>query len=161
MAWPISPPNASTIAWWPRQTPSVGTRGPSSRIDLDGDACVVRPPGTGGDDEPVGRERLGFLERDRVVPAHDDLGAELLEQVHEVVGEGVVVVDEENLHAYSFSASSSAASSAASLARHSRCSAAGSESATTPAPAWSRAIPSAITIVRRAMHVSIVPPGST
>jgi hypothetical protein len=26
--WPISPPNASTIAWCPRQTPSTGT--PSS-----------------------------------------------------------------------------------------------------------------------------------
>ena len=28
-AGPTSPPKASTIAWWPRQTPSVGTRGPS------------------------------------------------------------------------------------------------------------------------------------
>ena len=25
------PPKASPMHWWPRQTPSVGTRGPSSR----------------------------------------------------------------------------------------------------------------------------------
>ena len=54
---------------------------------------VGRAAGTGGDDEPVGRERLRLVGGDRVVPVHDDLGAELLEQVHEVVGERVVVVD--------------------------------------------------------------------
>ena len=98
---------------------------------------------------------------DCVVAEHLDVGSELLEQVDEVPGEGVVVVDHQKLHAYSSSASSIAASSAASFARHSRCSAAGSESATTPAPAWSRATPSATTIVLSAMQVSIVPSGRT
>ena len=118
-------------------------------------------PGPGRDDETVGRERLGLLDRDRVVAEDVDVGAALLEEVDEVPGERVVVVEHEDLHAYSTSASSMAASSAASFARHSRCSASGSESATTPAPACSRATPSATTIVRSAMHVSIVPSGST
>ncbi len=50
-------------------------------------------PGPGEIDEPVGRERLGLVGSDRVVPPHEDLGPELLEEVHEVVGERVVVVD--------------------------------------------------------------------
>src|ERR687884_195325 len=45
---------------------------------------------------------------------------------------------------------------AASFRRHSSCSAAGSESATTPAPAWRCATPSRNTIVRIAIHVSSV-----
>src|SRR5206468_3905747 len=106
-------------------------------------------------------KRARLLDRDHVVAEDLDVRAELLEQVHEVPGERVVVVQHQELHAYSSSASSIAASSAASFARHSRCSASGTESATTPAPAWSRATPSATTIVRSAMHVSIVPPGST
>ena len=55
---------------------------------------------------------------DRVVPDHRDLGAELAEQVREVVGERVVVVDQQDGHGRA-SARSSAASSAASLFRHS------------------------------------------
>ena len=46
---------------------------------LDRDARVGGTAGAGGDDEPVGRERLGLVGRDRVVPDGDDLGAELLE----------------------------------------------------------------------------------
>ena len=134
---------------------------PEAPDELDGDARFRRPSRARRDDEPVGRERLRLVDRERVVAVHGDLGAALLEQVDEVPGEGVVVVDHQELHAYSSSARSIAASSAASFARHSRCSASGSESATTPAPAWSRATPSATTIVRSAMHESIVPSGST
>ena len=145
-------------------------RRPEPPDELDRHARVAGAPGPGGDDEPVGSERDGLVGRDRVVPDGDDLGAELLEQVHEVVGERVVVVDHQDLHrlpspardhrAASCSARSIAASSAASLRRHSSCSAAGSESATIPAPAWRYAVPSRITIVRSAMHASMVPPGS-
>src|ERR671935_1150893 len=95
---------------------------------------------------------------DRVVSVHDDLGAELAEQVREVERERVVVVDQQDQSRAS--ASWIACSSAASLRRHSWCSAGGSESATMPAPAWSSASPSWSTIVRIAMPVSSVPPGS-
>ncbi len=41
-------------------------------------------------------EPLGGIGVDLVVPADDHLGTQLLEEVDEVVGEGVVVVDEED-----------------------------------------------------------------
>ena len=97
-------------------------------------AGVLRPAGAGGDDEVRRRERFRLVGVDRVVPDHGHLRAELAEQVREVVGERVVVVDQQDGHGRA-SARSSAASSAASLFRHSWCSAAGSESATMPPPA--------------------------
>ena len=129
--------------------------------ELERDARVFRPSRARRDDEAVGCERLGLADRDRVVAEDVDLGAALLEEVDEVPRERVVVVEDQDPHAYSTSASSIAASSAASLARHSRCSASGSESTTTPAPACSRATPPETTIVRSAMHVSIEPSGRT
>src|SRR4051794_26107555 len=126
--------------------------------ELDRDARARRPAGAGGDDEVRGREPLGLVGVDGVVTADDDLRAELAEQVREVVGERVVVVDQQD-HPRA-SASSIAISSAASLRRHSSCSAAGSESATIPAPACSSATPSCSTTVRIAMHASSASPGS-
>ena len=81
-----------------------------------------------------GSEPLSLVGVELVVPAHDHLGSERAEQVREVVRERVVVVDQEDHEAASCSdsARSIAVSSALSLARHSSCSAAGSESATTP-----------------------------
>ena len=76
-AWPTSPPNASTIAWCPRQTPSVGTRGPSRRISSTRDAGVDGPAGAGGDDELRGGQLLGLVDRERVVPEHPYLRAKL------------------------------------------------------------------------------------
>ena len=93
-ACPISPPKASTIAWWPRQTPSVGTAGAAvgrSQARARGGG----PAGAGGEDE-VGGQSLRLVRVDRVVAAHDDLRAELAEEVREVVGERVVVVDQQD-----------------------------------------------------------------
>ena len=71
------------------------------------------------------------------VVAHDlDVLAQLGEVLHQVVGEGVVVVDQQQTRAHSpSSANCSARRSAALLANTSACSASGSLSATTPAPA--------------------------
>ena len=53
------------------------------------------------DDDAVGRAREQLVDA-RAVVAHDlELGAELAEVLHEVVGEGVVVVDHEDAHATS------------------------------------------------------------
>src|SRR2546423_1646029 len=104
-------------------------------------------------------EPLGLVGVERIVPLDDDLAAELAKEVCEVVRERVVVVDEQD-HRVLASANSIAVSSAASFRRHSSCSAAGSESATIPAPACSSATPSCRTIVRIAMQVSSVPSGS-
>src|SRR5439155_24621783 len=133
-------------------------RHPQPPHKLDADARAFRPPRAGGEDEMRRRELRRFVRVDRVVPPDDDLRAELAEQVREVVGERVVVVDEEN-HPRA-SASSIAVSSAASLRRHSSCSAPGSESATIPAPACRSATPSWRTTVRIAMQASSASPGS-
>jgi len=126
--------------------------------DLDRRACVRRPSRARRDHEMRRREPLSLVGVDRIVAMHHDLGAQLPEEMREVERERVVVVDEENQ--CRASASSIAISIAASLRRHSSCSAAGSESATIPAPACSSATPSCSTTVRIAMHASSASPGS-
>ena len=60
---------------------------------LERDAGLVRRARPGRDHDLRGRERLDGVERDLVV-AHDvHPGAQLAEVLHEVVGEGIVVVD--------------------------------------------------------------------
>jgi hypothetical protein len=137
------------------------------------DAAVRRAAGAGGDDE-VGRgDGLGLLLVELVVAVDVHLGALLAQEVRQVVGERVVVVDQEDARAVLLlgpvgddphhrpylpvSATSIAAASAPILFRHSWCSTAGCESATIPAPACSTATPSRMTMVRRAMQVSSAP----
>src|SRR5262245_16378791 len=124
--------------------------------DLQRGAGIGRATRPRCDDEVRRREPRCALGVERVVSPHGHLRAELAEQVREVVRERVVVVDEED-HRCSDSARSIAASTPASLRRHSSCSAAGSESATIPAPAWRWAMSSRRTIVLIAMHVSSTP----
>jgi hypothetical protein len=64
--------------------------------DLDRRARVLRPAGAGGDDQVRRRksQRLGRV--DGVVAPNLDVRAALGEQVVEVVGEAVVVVDDED-----------------------------------------------------------------
>src|SRR5580765_41139 len=135
--------------------PEAHAEGRDARCANELDELGRRASGAGGEDEVRRLEVVAQLLR----PSHGDLRAELAQVVREVVRERVVVVDQEN-HACSASARSIAASSAASLFRHSWCSSAGSESATIPPPACSRASPSPRTIVRIAMQVSSAPPGS-
>jgi hypothetical protein len=56
---------------------------------------VVRRAGTGRDDEPVGQVGEQLIDGEGIVADDLDLGAELRELLHQVVGEGVVVVDDE------------------------------------------------------------------
>src|SRR5690606_23025382 len=113
-----------------------------------------------------------------VVAHHFDLCAKLHQVMDEVPGEAVVIVDDKD-HGALFSegrrnrivywpkpaslacttASRAAANRAPALASHSRRSAAGSESATMPAPAWTCIIPSFTTAVRSTMQLSIDPSG--
>ena len=67
---------------------------------LDRDAGVDRPPWARRDDEAVGSELARLGDGQVVAAPDDDLGAQLLEQVDEVVGERVVVVDDEDTHAF-------------------------------------------------------------
>ena len=96
-------------------------RGRQAPDDVDARTGIRRTSGTGGDDQVRRRELLRVVRVEHVVSDHDDLRAELFEEVRQVVREAVVVVDEQDArfrHADA-SASSIAASSAASLLRHS------------------------------------------
>src|SRR6266540_6566566 len=54
--------------------------------------------GSRGEDERVGLDRLQVPQRDRVVAEDDRLGPELSEGLVQIVHEGIVVVDDEDLH---------------------------------------------------------------
>src|SRR5271156_1822516 len=112
-----------------------------------------RDAGLGGsarsrrDDDRIGTQRANAGDFDGVVALDRDVGAELAEVLHDVVGERVVVIDHQNFfiarHATYLLAAiskSRAAWSARTIARalltDSSNSAAGSKSATTPPPAW-------------------------
>src|SRR5512133_1008666 len=64
--------------------------------DLGRGAGSRRPSRPGRDHQMRRSQPLGLIGIDRVVPVDDHLGAELAEQVREVVGERVVVVDQQD-----------------------------------------------------------------
>ena len=66
--------------------------------ELDRVAGVAGPSGAGRHHERVCSKRARLSDRDRVALPHHDLGAQFLEEVDEVVGERVVVVDDEHAH---------------------------------------------------------------
>lgn len=57
------------------------------------DAGLVGGAGTGGKDDALGRQGLDLFHAQFVVAHHLDLGLEFAEVLHQVVGEGVVVID--------------------------------------------------------------------
>src|SRR5215510_15341213 len=127
---------------------------------LHRDPRVLRPARTGRDDKRVVATQL--LDADGVVAEHLWVSTQLRQVLHQVVCEGVVVVDDRNpcVHV-SDSACSTAANMAPAFSSVSSYSRAGWESATTPAPAWMWASPSAITIVRSVIAMSRLPPNPT
>ena len=130
-----------------------GHRGATN--ELDADPGLVRRPRPRGDDDALGTEGQRLVHAHGVVSDDLHLGAQLAEVLVQVEGEGVVVVDEED-HARPL-ATLSASNSACAFASVSRSSAAGSESATMPAPAWSVARRPFIVRVRMAMQKSRLP----
>jgi geranylgeranyl diphosphate synthase type I len=69
---------------------------PRERLDgRGGESRVVRRPRSRGDDQTVGRVGKDVRDRVRVVADDLDVSAELRQLLHQVVGEGVVVVDDE------------------------------------------------------------------
>jgi hypothetical protein len=90
------PPKAWPIAWWPRQTPRSGVpRLGRGRDQRQADAGAVGVAGAGRQHDRRGVHRHRLLHVDFVVAAHHHLRAELAEVVDEVVGEAVVVVDQQ------------------------------------------------------------------
>src|SRR5262249_18332402 len=115
---------------------------------------VARP---GRDHEMAELALLRLLDRDRVVADDRELAAELAEVLREVIGERIVVVDEEHLPHKPSSAMATARLSTSILLHvsvHSNC---GSLSATMPAPACRWALRPLTIIVRIVMQVSMSP----
>jgi hypothetical protein len=92
----VRPPNASPSAWWPRHTPRRGMpRGVSARM-----ASTLMPasPGVQGPGE-ISIRSGGFgpelLHREGVVAHHLGIRAQLAQELDQVPGERVVVVENE------------------------------------------------------------------
>ena len=119
-------------------------------------ACILRTSGPWRDDDPIRLQFGNLVERDLVVAFDERRRAQFAEVLGQVERERIVVVDQQN-HYNPASAIASAVSSARALSRVSSYSAAGLESATMPAPAWTRARPSRMVIVRIAMQKSRLP----
>ncbi len=69
---------------------------PEAADDLERDAGVLWPRGSGADDDAVERPALDLCDGDLVVADDLDLGAQLAEVLVEVVGERVVVVEQQD-----------------------------------------------------------------
>ena len=150
--------------WCPRQTPRIGTRPARRSISVDRDAGLVRRAGPGRDDE-VRRAACAATSsavelvvrgtRRRAAPSS-------AEALGEVVGERVVVVDQEHARGHRPYAPVSRQVDGA-LQRGHLVDALlvlelGHRVGHHAAAGLQRTTPSRITIVRSAMHVSIAPP---
>src|SRR5215470_12656484 len=102
-----------------------------------------------------------FFDGNLVVAMHLDVATKLAEILREVIGEGVVVVEQQNHGRWPellrLCAASRAVSNARDLFTDSWYSLAASESATMPPPACTCATPFLMTIVRRAIQESRLP----
>ena len=128
---------------------------------LDRDPRLLRRARPRRDDEPVDLALEQRIDRLDVVAHHLDARTELAEVLHEVVSEGIVVIDDHEPGATHQSmpsrARSSAFTSASDLLTVSMNSSSGTESATTPAPAESATLPSFTIIVRMVIAMSMLP----
>src|SRR5205807_4312842 len=130
---------------------------PEPADNLEGDARVVGCPRARRDHDPLRPHRADPGQVDRVVADDLGLGAEFAEVLDKVVGEGVVVVDDEDHDRAPAAAMRSASTSPRALEQVSFHSALGSESATIPAPTWTDARRPWQTIVRMVMQESRLP----
>src|SRR5262245_29230103 len=121
------------------------------------DAGLGGMPGPRRDHDPVRVHGHHVLHRERVVARHAHVGAQLPEVLDEVVGEGVVVVEDEDHRPVSWAAVRSARIMPRAFEQVSSHSVLGSESATMPAPTWMEARWPWHTTVRIVMQESMFP----
>ena len=91
-----SPPNASPMAWWPRHTPRSGT--PAAAAARTSGTLMPASRGVQGPGEmtmAAGSSASALVDAQRVVPVDHRIGAELAGVLDQVVGEAVVVVEDE------------------------------------------------------------------
>lgn len=63
--------------------------------DFIRDACLLRRAGTWGNDNALGGKFFNFLDGDLVVALHEHLAPHLAKVLHEIIGEAVVVIDDQ------------------------------------------------------------------
>src|SRR5215207_71137 len=68
--------------------------------DITRDAGLIRRARTGRNADPLRLQRSDLLERDLIVPLHQHLSAEFAKILHQVVGEAVVVIDDQEHGGY-------------------------------------------------------------
>ena len=124
---------------------------------LDDDSRILRPSRTGGKDDPVRFQFPDLLNGHLVVPDYLDIRIQLSDQLIQVVGKAVIVVDQQCHPSISFPAFSREFSTARALFRHSSCSFSGTESYTIPAPERTNTLPFFLYAIRIAMQVSMFP----
>ena len=95
---------------------------------LDDDSRILRPSRTGRKDDPVRFQFPDLLNGHLVVPDYLDIRIQLSDQLIQVVGKAVIVVDQQRHPSISFPAFSREFSTARALFRHSSCSFSGTES---------------------------------
>ena len=76
----------------------------------EADPRLVGRAGTRREDQPLGLAALEVVDAHGIVAKDLHVGAELAEPLHEVVGEGVVIIDHEDLAFHRVAASATAAS---------------------------------------------------
>ena len=65
---------------------------------LETDSCFVRITGSGGDDQSVKSFEFEIIDTYRVIAHHFLLRAQLAKVLDDVVGKGIVVIDDEEAH---------------------------------------------------------------
>src|SRR4029077_7007222 len=125
--------------------------------DVATDSRVARPARSGRDADAF-RNKLSNVSQARLVIAfHQNVGAQLAENLREVVGERIVIIDQEEFQRNTPFARAIAARTAIALRSVSSRSRTGSESATIPAPACTNALPFFKTTQRSASQLSQFP----
>src|SRR5262245_52149400 len=61
---------------------------------IEGDSRVVRSSGAGAENEPFGSEVTDSLWRNFIIPKNTDFGPKSFQVLNEVIGKGIVVIDE-------------------------------------------------------------------
>src|ERR1700722_3274495 len=119
------------------------------------DSSFVRRPGPGRNTDFFGVQLLNFLNAGPIIPPDNQLRAQFTEVLNQVICERVVVIQDQNHKICS--ARSIARKVAIALLTLSWYSSSGSESATTPPPACTYAVPSFRTTLRSAIQESSWP----
>ena len=108
--------------------------------DFCDNAGFFRSSGAGRENDLIGRQPGDFLYRHLIIADHPDIGFNFSDELVEIIGKTVIIIDEQN-HILSSSASSSAFITAFALLMHSSYSLSGTESATIPAPDLTKTFP--------------------